>query len=238
MHIAEIDYISNTTDSPLHRLKPISKMTFTLFVMASFIISSELAKLLVLTGFVLVLFIIGNIPYKKVFHLVLYPLFFSLLFAVIRLQQSYILASIIILKACGTALTMILLISTTSYVDIFGVLSKFLPKLLVDILLFTYRSLFILVGQIENLLKSMKLRGGYKSFNIIRNMTNIAGAIGILIIHSYEMNERQFQIYALRGYEGGLPITVENWSLKRDDVFLILSSLIILVGMVIPWNLS
>ncbi|SCZ01249.1 energy-coupling factor transporter transmembrane component T family protein [Alkaliphilus peptidifermentans] len=237
MHIAEIDYLSNTTDSPLHRMRAVSKSIFSLLVLASFIISNNIYKLSGLILILLILFAIGKIPYNKVFHLVLYPLFFSLLFAFIRLQQSYILGLIVILKASGAALTMILLITTTPYVDIFALLSKFLPKLLVDIFLFTYRSVFILIEQMENLLKSMKLRGGYRSFNLVKNIKNIAGALGIMIIHSYDMNDRMYQIYTLRGYNGGIPITSDNWPLKGRDVLLIFFSVIILLGTVIPWSL-
>lgn len=237
MHIAEIDYISNTLNSPLHRLRAISKAIFTLFVMASFIITSNPYKLMGLIIILMLLFSIGRIPYGKVFHLVLYPLIFSSIFAIIRLQQSYILGVVVILKASGAALTMILLITTTSYVDIFGLLSKVLPKLLVDIFLFTYRSVFILIGQIESLLKSLKLRGGYRPFSLLRNIKNIAGAFGILIIHSYEMNDRLYQIYSLRGYKGGITISTENWPLKKGDLAFMLLAAIILVGTVIPWSL-
>ena len=55
----------------------------------------------------------------------LYPVFFSLLFALIMMQQSFEAGIIVIFKAVGAALNMILLITTTSYVDIFKVLSLF-----------------------------------------------------------------------------------------------------------------
>ena len=96
---------------------------------------------------------------------------------------------------------MILLITTTSYVDIFRVLSLFLPKLLVDIFLFTYRALFIFIDQIENLIKSMRLRGGYRAFNIFANLKNVAGAIGVMVIHSIDMSNHMYQDFSLKGIQ-------------------------------------
>lgn len=237
MHIAEIDQLSINGNSPLHQSKVIAKMILSASLIASIILTDNLLKLGLLMGVVLLLIYLGKVPMGQVGHLVIYPIVFSLFFAILQFQQSWLLGSIVLLKAVGSALTMLILITTTPYVDIFGFLSLFMPGLLVDIFLFTYRSLFILIDQIENLLTSMRLRGGYRSLNPFFNLKNLAGALGILIIRSFEMAERMFRIYSLRGYQGGIPVTNEFWPLKPLDYCLIALGLIILIGTVIPWNL-
>lgn len=237
MHIAEIDQISNTGDSLFHKAKAISKLLLTLFLLTSFIITNDVVKLGALMIIVGLFFFISKVPLGQVGHLIVYPVIFSILFAILRFQQSWILGIIVLQKAVGAAMTMVLLITTTPYVDIFAVFSLFLPKLLVDILLFTYRSLFILIGQIENLVKSIKLRGGYHPYNIIANLKNIGAAIGVMIIHSFEMSDRMYQIYTLRGYKGGIPMTVALWPMKPIDYMIISLGIITLLGTVIPWSL-
>ncbi len=237
MHIAEIDQITINGDSPLHKARAISKLVLTTLLLTSFIVSNELLKLGLLIGLILIFYVISKVRFKQVGHLIIYPIIFSFIFAIIRLQQSWDLGLIILLKSLGSAMSVVLLILTTPYVDIFAVFSLFMPKLLVDILLFTYRSLFILLGQINNLLKSIKLRGGYHPFNILKNLRNIAGAFGVLIIHSFEMSERMYRVYTLRGYDGGIPLTVDLWPLKRIDYIIIIIGIITLLGTVTSWNL-
>ncbi|ABR47829.1 cobalt transport protein [Alkaliphilus metalliredigens QYMF] len=237
MHLAEIDEISNNGNSLLHRTGTIAKVILVMCILASFIITNDLMKLGFLIGVLLILFIIGKVPLNKVIHLGLYPAFFSIIFALLRAQQGWLLGIIVIVKAVGTAFTMILLITTTSYVDIFSFFSLFMPSLLVDIFLFTYRSFFILISKIENLFKNMRLRGGYRSFNIFKNLKNIAAILGMLIIHSFEMSERMYKIYSLRGYQGTIPLRVELWPLKGKDFIFITLGLMILTGTVMTWSL-
>ncbi len=132
---------------------------------------------------------------------------------------------------------MIWLILTTPYVEIFSILSIIFPSLVVDILFFTYRSFFILLEKLENIMKNIKLKGGYHFFDIIRNLKNIAGIIGLLIIHSFEMSERMYKIYSLRGYDGKLPqgnIKIINSNL---DYLIIAAGIAVFSGVIIPWNI-
>ncbi|MDQ2088083.1 energy-coupling factor transporter transmembrane component T [Herbivorax sp. ANBcel31] len=232
-YLAEIDSISNSGNSIFHRLKAVSKMFFALFVLMAIVVSDNI---IMIGGVMIVLMgilIFSKIPLKTVCVLALYPAFFSLIFAAIMMQQSVQAGVLVIFKAVGAALNMILLITTTSYIDIFKVLSIFLPDLLVDIFLFTYRSLFIFIDQIGNLIKSMRLRGGYRSFNIFANLKNVAGALGVMVIHSIDMSNRMYQIFSLRGYDGGI---INNYKCKKFcllDYLYITLSIIILTGVIV-----
>lgn len=232
-HLAEIDSISIRGKSLCHNLKAVSKMIFALFVLIAVVVSDSIIHIggimLILMG----ILIFSKIPLKTVGGLILYPVFFSLLFALIMMQQSFEAGIIVIFKAVGAALNMILLITTTSYVDIFKVLSLFLPKILVDIFLFTYRSLFIFIDQIGNLIKNMRLRGGYRAFNIFSNLKNVAGALGIMVIHSIDMSNRMYQIFSLRGYSGGIIVGYDDKKFGVLDFLYMAVSIIILVGVIV-----
>ena len=109
----------------------------------------------------IILILLSGVNLREVLHLAAYPLVFSLIFALIRMQQSWILGMLVLIKALGAALNMLLLLATTPYTDLFGVFSYVLPGVIVDVFLFTYRSLFILLDKLENMVKSIGLRGGF-----------------------------------------------------------------------------
>lgn len=234
MHLAEIDRISNNTYSYFHRALVGSKVFFTVFMVTAFIINDSILRGLVLLGMVLFSFWIGKVPVRIVSQLALYPAFFSSIFALMEMGNSLEGGFLIIVRAVGAGMTMALLITTTPYTDLFSFLSLGIPTLLVDVFMFTYRGIFILIEKTTNLMKSMRLRGGYHSFNIFKNAKNIVGTIGVIIITSFDMSERMYKIYSLRGYRGGIKSEVELWPLGIEDV-LIMS---VAIGAVIGVNIK
>ncbi len=230
MHLAEIDRISNNTYSYFHRARVASKLFFTVLMVAAFIMSDTIVKGLGLLGVVLLSFWIGKVPIRIVLQLALYPAFFSFIFALLEMGNSIGGGLMIILRAVGAGMTMALLITTTPYTDLFSFLSLWMPTLLVDVFMFTYRGVFILIEKTTNLMKSMRLRGGYHSFNIFKNTKNIVGTIGVIIITSFDMSERMYRIYSLRGYRGGIKSDVELWPLRIEDVLIMLVAIGAMIG--------
>ena len=123
----------------------------------------------------IVFILLSKVNLRSILHLAAYPVVFSLIFALIRMQQSWVLGVLVLIKAMGAALNMLLLLATTPYTDLFGVLSYVLPGVIIDVFLFTYRSLFILLDKLENVVKSIRLRGGFHPIRIIFNLKNAAG---------------------------------------------------------------
>jgi len=230
MHLAEIDRISNNTYSYFHRARVASKLFFTILMVGAFIMSDSIAKGLSLLAVVLLSFWVGKIPIRIVLQLALYPAFFSFIFALLEMGNSIVGGFLIILRAVGAGMTMALLITTTPYTDLFSFLSLWMPTLLVDIFMFTYRGVFILIEKTTNLMKSMRLRGGYHSFNIFKNAKNIVGTIGVIIITSFDMSERMYKIYSLRGYHGGIKSDVELWPLRIQDFLIMLVAIGAMIG--------
>ena len=234
MHLAEIDRISNNTYSYFHRALVGSKVFFTVFMVMAFIMNDSILRGLVLLGMILFSFWIGKVPIRVVLQLALYPAFFSSIFALMEMGNSIEGGFLIIVRAVGAGMTMALLITTTPYTDLFSFLSLGMPTLLVDVFMFTYRGIFILIEKTTNLMKSMRLRGGYHSFNIFKNAKNIVGTIGVIIITSFDMSERMYKIYSLRGYKGGIKSEVALWPLKIEDVLIML----VAIGAVIGVNIK
>jgi cobalt/nickel transport system permease protein len=237
MHLWAIDQIANDNRSFFHGAGVPSKLLLVLVFLGGFIMSNHIVKLGVLMGILVLLFIVARVPVVEIGHLILYPAFFSLLFALLKMQESWVAGLMIIFRGVGAALATLFLLFTTPSVEIFAFLSIFLPRLFVDILLFTYRSFFILIDEVENLLRNIKLRGGYHPFNFFMNIKNMAAMVGLVIVHSFDMSERMYKIYLLRGYNGGIPTIRKWWSLTYVDSIIMLFSVFLLFGMVFLWNL-
>lgn len=237
MHIAAIDHMANNGDSFLHQARPITKVGFAFLFLAGLIFSNQIGKAVMLLMISAIFILLSRVNIKEMLHLAAYPVVFSLLFALIRMQQSWTAGLLVMIKALGAALNMLLLLATTPYTDLFGVFSYVLPGVIVDVFLFTYRSLFILLDKLEKMMKSIRLRGGFHPMRILFNLKNAAGALGVMTIHAFDMSERMYRIYAIRGYNGKIPITRKWWPLRLVDWLLLLFSLIILTGVLIPWSI-
>lgn len=237
MNLAHIDNVSINGKTKIHNIGASAKMIFSLSLILGFLFTNEINKIIFLFAIIISFTLFARLPLKTVLGLLIYPAFFSSFFAILAIRQSSLSGIIIILKAIGTALTMIWLILTTPYIEIFSILNLIFPSIIVDILFFTYRSFFILLEKLDNILKSIKLKGGYYKYNFFKNIKNIAGIIGILIIHSFETSERMYKIYSLRGYDGKLPSIDIKIVKNKNDYFLIIIGLTLLIGVLIPWNL-
>lgn len=236
MHLAEMDYMASNGTSLFHRASVPYKMLMTLCFLGVVISSSNVISLGILIAVLLILYLMARVRFKEILHLLLYPVFFSLLFAAFRFQESWTSGLLIMFKGIGAALVTLFLLATTPWVEVFAFLSAYLPGLLVDIFLFTYRSFFILIDQVDNLLRSIKIKGGYHPFNMVMNIKNMAAVVGLILLHSFEMSQRMYKIYLLRGYDGGVPIKRRWWKLDYSDGIVIAISLFVLVGMVISWR--
>ena len=237
MHIAAIDNMANNGDSFLHHARPVTKVIVTFSLLAGLIFTNHIYKAAILLLIPVVFILLSGVNIRQILHLAAYPIVFSLLFALIQLQQSWEAGLLVLLKAFGAALNMLVLISTTPYTDVFGVFSYVLPGVIVDVFIFTYRSLFILLDKLENMVKSVRLRGGLHPMRLVFNLKNAAGALGVMTIHAFDMSERLYRIYSIRGYHGKIPMTRERKSLQLVDVVLLLFSLIVLTGVLVPWNI-
>ncbi len=233
LYLALLDNISNNGTSPVHDMNSIIKILAIGLLFVSVILVDTLMGVILLFGILIAFFVIGKVPLDAVGHLALYPAFFSLLFALIKLFSSWQDGLLIVARSVLAALSMLFLISTTPYNEIMATFSKFMPPLLVDIFIFTYRAFFILVDQIGNMLRSVKLKGGYHRRKISLNIKNMASTLGVLIIHSIEMSERMYMIYTLRGYDGKINMMRKRSKVTITDILFLTFCAMILVGVII-----
>lgn len=123
----------------------------------------------------------------------------------------------ILAKAWLSVIGLILLTSTTKIADLLrGLEQLYLPRVMVMIMSFMYRYIFILVDEVMRMKQARDSRnfGGRRLWQIrtIGNMT------GTLFIRSYERGERVYAAMLARGFDGQTR-TLHQLSLGTSDLY-------------------
>ncbi|OYT27776.1 MAG: cobalt ECF transporter T component CbiQ [Candidatus Altiarchaeales archaeon ex4484_96] len=195
-------------NSFMHRLDSRSKIiTLLLLVFIIVLTPIEAIHRFILYFFILlVLFIASRIP--PVFALkrfvVLLP--FSLL-VVLSLpfmgEGGFMLLFNVLVKSSLSLLCMILLISTSSFNDLLAGFEKLkTPRVLIQVVSFMYRYMFVLVDEFYWMKKARDSRAHH--MELIDSLRTAGNIIGALFIRSYERGERVYQSMCSRGFTGDI----------------------------------
>jgi energy-coupling factor transporter transmembrane protein EcfT len=226
--IGIIDYFANSGEGLLHRASPLYKIISTVFVLASIVITNDFIVLLSIYLMLASLVILTRLPFLKIISIAAYPAIFAVLFAISSWSEDWIIPATIILKALCAALAMVILIVTTPYPSVFSSISPFLPRVILEGLYLTYRSLFILLELMGNLLRALRIRGGLSPRRYIKNISNFASGIGLLLIRGFDLSERFYGVMQVRGYSGKIAEEERKRKLGHEDIFPIAVGLFIL----------
>ena len=202
LDISAIDRLAYEGKSLLHRASPFSKVFMMAAILASVILTSDLRLVLGLYLLGLALIAVARLPILRMMALAAYPAAFAFLFALSQMDAGWQRPLLIVLKAQAAAISLLLLLGTTSYPHVFGLISYLMPRVLSDSLLLTYRLFFILLELIDRFLSAIRLRGGLSSFRLSTNLRNIALGLGRLLVFSFERSQRLYDVMNLRGYRG------------------------------------
>jgi cobalt/nickel transport system permease protein len=229
MDVAIIDYYANHGKSFLHKAKAFWKIMFTALIIASIIIANEFYLLLGIYIALVTIAIWTKLPVTKILTIAAYPAIFALIFALASWNGSWLRAGVIMLKALSAALTMVILIVTTPYPDIFNVIRPIVPKIIAEGLFVTYRSVFILLELTDGLIKGLKIRGGITRRKYINNVKNFSSGIGLLLVRGFDFSEKFYGVMNVRGYDGKISSGNSQKSISRDDVIALIIGILIFV---------
>jgi cobalt/nickel transport system permease protein len=199
IQLSFLDYSAVEGKSWLHRISPKLKVIGMAFVLLGVVTVRNIPGLLLLYAILLTLFLISRIP-LKIFSLTLYPLIFAFLFIFISGFQINFILFIFLKVLCGST-GVVLLLATTPYPSIFGILGKILPSIFVTALFLTYRSIFILLNVLEETEHALYLRGGVQWRHPWRSLINISNGFGHLIIKGIDASEKMYESMVLRGFK-------------------------------------
>ena len=122
----------------------------------------------------------------------------------------------VLCKGTIAILAMVLLNATTPFMDFLrGLESMRVPKVLVNVLGFMYRYLFVLVDERERMMQALRSRSPHPRRLLL--WRGIAGVIGVLFVRAFERGERIYQAMCARGFRGTIQ-TLDVRPLRRADV--------------------
>jgi len=137
-------------------------------------------------------------------------------------------------KAWLGILSLILLSSTTKLADLLkGLRQLRVPHVIVLILSFMYRYIFVLMDEMMRMKQARDSRnfGGSR----LRQLRTIGNMIGTLFIRSYERGERVYGAMLARGFDGEVR-TLQTLKFGRNDVYFSISfGMVLLICGILWW---
>lgn len=252
----EIDQYAHI-ESSLKRWDPRFKMVSLFILIFTIALLQSLPMALASLCFAFALLLYSHIPLSFVLSALKWAVFFllpfflllplsypgegeSLIWGLTFSSQGLRLACLIITKAIAIILLSFIIFGSERFdVSMFAAQSLRVPKVLVQMLLFSYRYIFVFIDEMRRMNLAMKTRGFVARLdkNTLKTLGNFVGA---LLIRSFERTERVHQAMLSKGYTGDLHTMVRFQSAQKDYVK---AALIILlaVGLLIfdhgPWLL-
>lgn len=236
MNIGRIDESATLGTSWLHRVSPVSKLVAFAFVLTAAIASWNVLVIGSLTLALAAAAVSARLKARLILPLVGYPAAFAAIFA-FSAATSPLGGATIVLKAVTAALGAIIVVLTTPYPYVFAPIQRVVPTIVGDALLMTYRSLFLLLEKFANLLTAARLRAGLRGRHPVRSARMTTRALGGLLIYSFDLSQRSYDIMRMRGYEGRLHVTLPKSAAPRLDAALLAGAALLLAASVI-WRVE
>jgi cobalt/nickel transport system permease protein len=147
-------------------------------------------------------------------------------------------ARLLRLTACLCALLtlMLVLLATTPLSSICNAAGAlYFPRLLVLLILLTYRYVFLLLEEFGRLRIALRVRGFRNRANL-HSYRTIGQVAGTLLVRSHERSERVGQAMAARGFDGTYR-TLQEFTTKPSDV-LVFASIVGYAFVLAGWDWS
>jgi energy-coupling factor transporter transmembrane protein EcfT len=236
MNIGSIDRSATSDLGWLHRVAPATKLVALAIVLATVVVSWNAFLVLALAVSLLGVGASARLDLKLLTALAAYPALFALIFAFASAPDG-LTGSVIVLKAVCAGLAAVIVVLTTPYPQVFAPIQRIVPGLVGDALLMTYRTTFLLIGKFASLMRAVRLRAGLRGSHPVRSARVTTQALGSLLLYSFDLAQRDFDILRLRGYSGRLRVRAMHSRDRRADAALLVASVAALAASVV-WRLG
>lgn len=236
MNIGSIDSAATNGTSWLHGAAPAAKLIAFSLVLAAVIASWNVLVVFALALLVSAATVSSGVRLRLAFGLAAYPALFALVFALASAPDA-MTGTTIVLKAMVAALAAVTVVVTTPYPYVFAPLQRVMPSLVGDAMLMTYRSTFMMLEKFSNLLRAVKLRSGLGRRDPLRAARASAQALGGLLLYSFDLSQREYDIMRLRGYERRLHTSPPVSASRGLDLVLVTTAAFALAASVL-WRVG
>lgn len=182
-------------------------VSLTLVILITIAGSGAYPFLFVYAAAVLAMILLSRIPLTAVIkkYLVIVPFLFltAVSFLFMECPDKYKIFSCVLLKSSLCVLTMILLTSTTAFSDLLKAFERLgCPQLIVMIVSFMYRYIFVIQDEFEAMLRAKQARSA--AIPCLFHIKVLSNMVGVLFIRSYERSEAVYLAMRSRGFDVGL----------------------------------
>lgn len=236
MHIGAVDQSATLGRSWLHSASPIAKLVAFALTLTAAIVSWNILVLLGIFVLELAALVSARVKMKLALGLAAYPALFAAFFAWASAPDA-LTGAVIVLKALCAGTAAVTIVLTTPYPQIFAPIQRIVPGLVGDALLMTYRSTFLLLDKFASLLTAVRLRTGERAGHPIRTARTTMQALGSLLLYSFDLSQRDYDIMRVRGYQDRLRATLPTSQSPARDVALVAIALAALLGSTV-WRID
>ena len=147
-------------------------------------------------------------------------------------QKDGLLAGLLIAARIAGAVSLVALLGfSTSFTDLMAALAWLrLPKGFIDVAMFAWRYLFVLLDDAQTVYSAQKNRLGYAGYR--RGLRSFGTLAGVLVIKAFDSSQTITTAMVQRGYDGTMPL-LKHKPLRSGEV---LASLAMVVVMGIMWQ--
>lgn len=233
-----IDSYLYAKNSMVHRMNPTTKVVAVLAMVISVAIVKDIYMALFALLLSFLMIIIAKLPIKFIVRRIWSPFLFILIFAAALLlssgggeilwsigfleitTESAMDAALILIRATSAIIMLTVLLATTRFDMIIKVLYDLkMPVFLLQILMFSYRYIFVFSDELENMKNSMTSKGFRPTFSM-RMFSSIANMLGMLLIKSFERGDDVYRSMVAKGYTGKPMIITKNKMRAKDYAFI------------------
>jgi cobalt ABC transporter, permease protein CbiQ len=216
--------------SVIHRMESMTKVVSALLIVISVAVVKDINIAAAAFLFSVLMVIISRLPIRFVLKRIWSPFLFILIFAAALLlstgadgseilwsigfiditEASAAQAGLILIRATAAILVLTVLLATTRFDDIVKVLYDLkMPIFLLQILMFSYRYIFVFADELETMKNSMAAKGFRPNLSM-RMFSSIANMLGMLLIKSFERGDEVYKSMIAKGYTGKPAILTAN----------------------------
>jgi cobalt/nickel transport system permease protein len=217
--------------------------TVALIVTAAFL--RDVQSLMIVLIFVLMMLTVARVPAHHIAENYLLALPFIIVASLALAFTSTLLnAEMMFIRVSASVLALILLTTTTPFFEMMAAFRWFrMPKILTNLILFTYRFIFVLQDEAARMKMARKARGFTGGGHLFERQAfrTISSSIGMIFVRSSQRGSDMFDALLMRGYDGEVRSIRRPKVHARDGALILAFSMVCMVSImmqqgVITWR--
>jgi cobalt/nickel transport system permease protein len=228
------------TRSSLYKFDARVKLASTIALVVVTALLQNIVALLFVLVFVLILILSSKIPARHIGeNFILAAPFIIFAAATVFLTSSPWNALAMAMRISSSVLALIVLVSTTPFFEMMSAFRWFrMPKLLANLILFTYRFIFVLRDESDRMRMARKARGFSGGRHLLekRAFQTISNTIGMVFVRSSQRATNIYDALLTRGYTGNVRTLRSSRAGVKDAALALIFALVCISSILMQYG--